>query len=128
MSKIPAQPSPVKEAYHFAPDKPWDRFDEEVQNAAKAGKIKNAEPLLRELNSSMRAFSGLDVLLNIINSNYVLADQFDAEDPSSIRPLSPASISSLLGLASEMCRDRSFEICSLADWTEKHIATKEGKA
>lgn len=118
MSKLPPPSEPAKEVYHFNPEKAWERFDDDVKKAAGQGSIKNAEPLLRELNSSMRAFSGLHVLLNIINSNYVLEDQFDAEDPSSIRPLSSGSISSLLGLASEMCKDRSYEICSLADWTE----------
>ena len=127
MNKIPASLAPVEEVHHFDLDKSWDRFDEDVQSAAKEGKIKNAEPLVRELNSAMRAFSGLSVLLNIINSNYDLEEYFGAEDTASVRPLSPGAISSLLSLAAEMCSTRSTQICSLAIWAEKHIASKEGK-
>lgn len=121
-------PSQTAEAvYHFAVDKPWARFDESIQAAAGHGEIANAEPLIRQLNSNMRVFQGLRALLEIVQNNGILEDQFDEEDACSNRPLTPNTIGSLLGLASEICAAKSDDICCLADWTEKHIESREAR-
>lgn len=120
--------TPTKTVHHFTLDKPWARFDKSLQDAAGRGKITNAEPLVRQLNSAMRAFSGLSVLLTIVANNSVLEDGFDTDDAKSIRPLTEASICALLGLASEICSQQSDDICRVADWTDEHIEKQGGNS
>jgi hypothetical protein len=119
-------PTNSKAVHHFALDKAWARFDQKLQVAASAGKITNAEPLVRELNASMRVFSGLSVLLEIVLNNCILEDQFDPDDSSCNMPLSANSKSALLGLAAEICNARAEEICSLADQTEEQVNATKG--
>jgi hypothetical protein len=129
MSKMPPTPAPMPAAdvHHFALDKPWARFDESIQKAARSGQMRNAEPLVRELNSAMRIFSGLAAIIEIVSNNSILEDQFDEEDAESNKPLSPLTIGRLLMLASEICDVKSDSICSLADWADRQVESQEGK-
>jgi hypothetical protein len=110
--------------HHLKLNATWERFDESVQAAARAGKIRNAEPLLRSLNVDIRVFNGLAVLIEIVRNNAMLQDQFDPADANSVKPLDENATDALLSLASEICHARSSEICGLADWVEKHIASE----
>ena len=113
--------------HHTSLNATWNRYDENIQNAARAGKIRNAEPLICALNADIRVLNGLAVLIEIVRNNVMLHDQFDPEDASSVKPLTETATDALLSLAAELCHARSQDICSLADWTEKHIASSEVK-
>ena len=123
----PSATEAVEPIHHLSLAAPPDRFDKAVQAAAQAGKITNSEPLVRQLNSTMRVLTGLSVLINIVGNNPVLKEQFDPQDQDSIPPLSPYATSVLLNLAAEICEISSNDICSLASWTETHIASQGGK-
>ena len=113
--------------HHIGLNRPWDRYDENVQAAARKGKIHNAEPLIRSLNADMRVFSGLAVLIEIVRNNTMLHDQFEPNDPMTIQPLTDTATDALLSLASEVCNARTQDICGLADWVAKHIESREVK-
>ena len=119
-----SQPAAV---HHIGLNTQWDRYDKKVQDAARAGKIRNAEPLIRSLNADMRVFNGLAVLIEIVRNNVMLHDHFDPEDANAVTPLTETATDALLSLASEVCNERSRDICGLADWVEKHIESREGK-
>jgi hypothetical protein len=119
--------APSAPIHHLSIDQPWDRYDDNVQAAARHGKIHNAEPFVRALNADMRVFCGLSILIQIVRRNTMLEDYFDPDDIQTIKPLSENATDALLSLAAEICDARSRDICGLADWTEKHISSREGK-
>ena len=121
------EPSQPKIADHFSFNTSWDRYDKNVQAAARLGKISNAEPLIRTLNADIRVFNGLAVLIEIVRNDAMLRDQFDESDAYSIKPLGDNATDALLSLASEICIARSQDICGMAEWVEKHIESREGK-
>ncbi|WP_429497441.1 hypothetical protein ACQUFY_16810 [Robbsia andropogonis] len=97
-------------------------FSDRAINAAKAGRLANAEPLLRSLHRVMIASRGVAEILAIQQANELQETFYLDRDPGQPMepPLSRATTGALLGLAQFACESISEQVEDLSHWIDKY--------